>query len=84
MYMRAAYVDAHRHGRGLHRMSACHALDLNCRPYSFFSVSQYTCDIIVVPFCMNSTISTPFLSQKIVAISFLAGRLLFKLFLLVW
>jgi hypothetical protein len=34
-------------------------------PYAvFFSVSQYTSDATVVPCCMNSTISTPFLSQK--------------------
>jgi hypothetical protein len=34
---------------------------------------------------VNSTISTPFLSQKTVAISFLAGRQrLFKLFQLVY
>jgi hypothetical protein len=51
---------------------------------SFFNVSQYTSDIIVVPCCMNSTISSPFQSQKTVTISFLAGRRLFKLFRLVW
>jgi hypothetical protein len=38
----------------------------------FFSVSQYTSDVTVVPCCMNSTISTPFLSQKTDALSFLA------------
>jgi hypothetical protein len=36
-----------------------------------FSVLQYTCDVIVTPYCMNATISTPFLSQKTVVISFL-------------
>jgi hypothetical protein len=42
-------------------------------PYTvFFSVLQYTSDVIVVHYCMNSTISTPFLSQKIVAIIYLA------------
>jgi hypothetical protein len=52
---------------------------------SFLSVSQYTSDVIVVPCCMNSTISTPFLSQKTVSISFLTGRQsLFKLFRVVW
>jgi hypothetical protein len=39
----------------------------------FFSVSQYASDVTVVPCCMNSIISTPFLSQKTVAISLLAG-----------
>jgi hypothetical protein len=44
-------------------------------------VSQYTSDVTVAPCCMNSTISTPFLSQRTVAISFVAGRQrLFKLF----
>jgi hypothetical protein len=38
----------------------------------------------VAPCCMNSSISTPFLSQKTVAINFLAGRHLFKLCQLVW
>jgi hypothetical protein len=38
----------------------------------FFGVSQYTSDVIVVPCCINSTISTLFLSQKSVANSFLA------------
>jgi hypothetical protein len=41
---------------------------------------QYTSDVTVAPCCMNSTISTPFLSQKTVTISFPAGRqCLFKL-----
>jgi hypothetical protein len=30
-----------------------------------------TLDVIVAPYCMNSTISTPFLSYKTAAISFL-------------
>jgi hypothetical protein len=34
----------------------------------FFTVLQYTYNITVVPHCMNSTISTPLLSQKRVAI----------------
>jgi hypothetical protein len=39
----------------------------------------------VVPCFMNSTISTPSLSQKTcVAISFLLGRCLFKLFQVLW
>jgi hypothetical protein len=41
-------------------------------PTQFFcGILQYTGDILV-PCCMNSTISTPFLPQKTVAISFLA------------
>jgi hypothetical protein len=51
---------------------------------SFFSLSQYTCDVIVVPYCMNSTISIPFMSQKTVPICRLSGRRLSKLFQLVW
>ena len=35
------------------------------------TVSLYTSDITVVPHCINSTISTPFLSQKTAASSFL-------------
>jgi hypothetical protein len=49
-------------------------------PTQLFSVSQYTSDVIVAPCCMNSAISTPFLSQKTPAISFLTGGLLW----LVW
>jgi hypothetical protein len=50
----------------------------------FFIVSQYSYLVIVVPCCVSSTISTPFLSQNIVAISFMAGRqCLFKLFRLI-
>jgi hypothetical protein len=43
-------------------------------PYAilFFSVSKYTSDVIVVPYCMNFTISTPYLSQETVAFIFLA------------
>jgi hypothetical protein len=41
-------------------------------PTHCFSVSQYTCDVIVAPCCRNSTISTPFLFQETGAISFLA------------
>jgi hypothetical protein len=41
---------------------------------SFFSVLQCTYDIIVVPCCMNSTISTPFLSHKSAGIKFLADN----------
>jgi hypothetical protein len=39
-----------------------------------FSVLQYSYDVIVVPCCMNFTISTPFLYQKTAAISFLADN----------
>jgi hypothetical protein len=41
---------------------------------SYISVSQYISDVIMVPCCINSAISTPFLSQKTDAISFLASR----------
>jgi hypothetical protein len=75
----------HSHGEALHHMSAFHAFCSEW-PYAVFSsVSQYTSDITVVPCCMNSTISTLFLSQKTGVISFLAGRQhLFKLFWLLW
>jgi hypothetical protein len=33
-------------------------------PLQFFGVLQHTSDVILVPCCMNSTISTPFPSQK--------------------
>jgi hypothetical protein len=41
-------------------------------PTQIVSVSQYTSDVTVVPCCVNSTIITPFLSQKTVAISLVA------------
>jgi hypothetical protein len=65
-------------------MSAIHTFCSEWPYTAFFSVSQYTSDIIVPPSCTNSTIGTPFLSQKTAAISFLAGRRFFKLFQLVW
>jgi hypothetical protein len=49
----------------------------------FFSVSQYTSDVIVVPCCMNSTITTPFLSRNTVSISFPTDNLRLKFFGLV-
>jgi hypothetical protein len=50
----------------------------------FFSILQYTSVVIVVSCCLNSTISA-FLSQKTVAVSFLAGRQrLFKLLRHIW
>jgi hypothetical protein len=53
--------------------------------HSFISVSQYTSDVIAVSCYLNSTISTYFLSQKTVAVTYLAGRQrLFKLFRHVW
>jgi hypothetical protein len=39
---------------------------------SFF-ISRYTFDAIAVPYCMNSTITTPFLFQKTAVISFLVN-----------
>jgi hypothetical protein len=66
------YADVHYHGEALHQMSALHA---SCSQWpalhSFFSVLQYTFDVILKFCCMNITISTPFLSQKTVTISFL-------------
>jgi hypothetical protein len=45
----------------------------------FFWCLQYTSDITVVPSCMNSTISTPFLSHQ------LSGKqCFFKIVQLVW
>jgi hypothetical protein len=75
-------ADPNGHGGAHHQMSAFHAFCSEW-PYAvlFFS-PQYTSDVIVVPCCMNSTISTPLLSQKIV--HQLSGRQhLFKLFQLV-
>jgi hypothetical protein len=40
----------------------------------FFSLSQYTFDTILVPWCINVTINSPSLSRKTAAISFLVGR----------
>jgi hypothetical protein len=65
------YADVHCHGGAPHRVSAFH---VSCYEWSHavFSVPQYTSDVIAVPCCMNSTISTPFLSQKTAAINLLA------------
>jgi hypothetical protein len=47
----------------------------NSGPYAVFSsVLQYASDVIVVPCCITFTISTPFLSQKTVAISFVVDN----------
>jgi hypothetical protein len=76
--------DVHCHGGALHQMSAFHAFCSEAL-HSFFGVSQYTFDIIMVPCCMNFTITTPFLSHKTVAIRFVAGRqCLIELFWLFW
>jgi hypothetical protein len=48
-------------------------LVLNYRMY-FSNVSQCTSDVIVVSYCMSPDIITPFLSQRISVISFLAGN----------
>jgi hypothetical protein len=45
---------------------------LNGPAQFFLCVLQYIYDIVVVPCCMNSTISTPFVPQKTVII-YLAG-----------
>jgi hypothetical protein len=53
--------------------------------HSFFTTLQYAYDVILVPCCVNSTISTPFLSQKTVAVRFMAFKQhLFKLLWVVW
>jgi hypothetical protein len=57
-----------------------HSMPCSEWPYAVFSVSQYTCNIIMIPYCMNSTISTPFLSQKTVAIIFLADSVCLNFF----
>jgi hypothetical protein len=77
------YVGTHCHGGALCWMSAFHAFCSEW-PYAIFLVfhMQYTSDFIVVPCCMNSTISTPFLSQKTVAISFLADKVCLNFFCL--
>jgi hypothetical protein len=49
-------------------------------PMQFFSVLQYTSDVTVAPCCKNSTISTPFLPQNTVAISFLAENVCLNFF----
>jgi hypothetical protein len=49
-----------------------------------FSVSQYNSYVIVVPCRTYSATSTPFLSQKIAAISFLAGNVCLNFFWLAW
>jgi hypothetical protein len=61
-------------------MSAFHYFSLMAGPTQFFSVSQFTSDVIVAPCCYNSTISTPFLSQKTVAISHLADNVCLNFF----
>jgi hypothetical protein len=48
-------------------------------PMLFFSVSQYTSEVIVAPCCMNSTV-TPFLSQKTIVISFLIDGICLNFF----
>jgi hypothetical protein len=61
-----SYADAHCHGGALHRLSAFHAFSSEW-PYAVFlcvCVSQYIFNVIMVPCCMSSTISTSFLSQR--------------------
>jgi hypothetical protein len=53
---------------------------LNGPTHLYFSALQYTSDAIVVPCCMNFTISTPFLTQETVAISFLADNVRLNFF----
>jgi hypothetical protein len=51
-------------------MSVFHAFCSEWPYVFFFSVSQYTSEVIVVPCYMTSTITTPFLSRSTVSISF--------------
>jgi hypothetical protein len=46
----------------------------------FFSILQYTSDVIVAICSLDSTISTPFLSQKTGVISFLADNICLNIF----
>jgi hypothetical protein len=81
------YEGTHCHGGTLHRMLAFHAFCSEWPAYAgfFLCVSQNTSDVVVVSCCMNSTISTHFLSQKTAATTLLAGRQrLFILLRLVW
>jgi hypothetical protein len=72
------YVDKHCHGGALYWMPEFHTY---CSEWPYaVPPTLYISDIIVVPCCMNSTISTPFLSQKMVAIRLLASRRLFNLY----
>jgi hypothetical protein len=67
------YADVHCHGGHYTVFQHTMSFVLN-DPTQFLCVSQYTSHNIVVPYCMNSTISTPFLSQKTVAINQLSGK----------
>jgi hypothetical protein len=62
-------------------MSAFHGFFMNAI-LQILSVSQYTCDVIVAPCCVNSTISTLFSapSQKTIAINFLADNIFLNFF----
>jgi hypothetical protein len=68
------YADMHCHGGTPNALCSEWSYEV------FFSVLQYSSDITVVPCCINSTISTPFLSQETVAISFVAGNVCLNFF----
>jgi hypothetical protein len=70
-------MDTHRHGGVVHWMSAFHAF---YSEWPYVAVLVFCIDIIVAPCCMNSAISTPFPSQKIVAISSLADNVYLNFF----
>jgi hypothetical protein len=78
------YAEMRCHLGALHRMSAFHAFSSEW-PYAVSVVSQYTCNYIVVPYCMNSTSNNNFMAPEIVVINFLAGRKrLFELLHFLW
>jgi hypothetical protein len=81
-WVRAAVCGTHCHGGALWAlwMSAFHGFVLKGPMQCFFSVLQYASDVIVVPYFMNSTIRTPFLSQKTVVICFLADNVCLNFF----
>jgi hypothetical protein len=76
------YADAHCHGGALRRISEIYWFCSEC-PYTvYFRVSQHTTAVILVPCCLNSTISILFLPQKTAPTafcSFLAGNVCLKL-----
>jgi hypothetical protein len=77
------YADAHHHGGARHRISAFHAFCPEW-PYIFFGVSQYSSDVIVVPCCMNFTISTLPVPETVACHHLSERKRLFKLFRLIW
>jgi hypothetical protein len=74
------FADAHFHGEALHRRSTFHSFYSEWSALrSFFSVLQYTSDVIVVPCFINCTMSAHFLSQRTVDVSFLVDNVCLNL-----